>query len=291
MSAEQKAMELMAQAEKKAKSGGGFMSFFGGGSSKQEDAAELYVRAANSFKMAKQWANAGNAFTQAAKINLQLGNKHEAGTQYVDAGNCYRKGDPHEAVNCLHKAIEIYTDMGKFTIAAKHHITIAEICETEIVDIEKSMQNYQQAADYYKGEESNSSANKCLLKVAQYASQQQQYEKAIEIYEQVGTSSMDNQLLRYSAKDHFFRAAICRMCVEVADAATNIAKYEQMFPQFSDSRECKLLKTLVQACEDQSPDAFSEAIQQYDSISRLDPWYTSLLVRVKKSLEGQEDLK
>ena len=27
------------------------------------------------------------------------------------------------------------------------------------------MQHYEQAADYFKGEESNSSANKCMLKV------------------------------------------------------------------------------------------------------------------------------
>ena len=38
-------------------------------------------------------SDAGNAFTQAAKINLQIANKHEAATQFVDAGNCYRKGD------------------------------------------------------------------------------------------------------------------------------------------------------------------------------------------------------
>lgn len=72
-----------------------------------------------------------------------------------------------EAINCLNAAIDIYTDMvrpallerpwggalrqlmvnwdvtavfppqGRFTIAAKHHITIAEIYETELVDIEK----------------------------------------------------------------------------------------------------------------------------------------------------------
>lgn len=47
------------------------------------------------------------------------------------------------------------------------------------------MQHYEQAADYFKGEESLSSANKCLLKVAQYAAQLEQYDKAIQIYEQV----------------------------------------------------------------------------------------------------------
>lgn len=90
-----------------------------------------------------------------------------------------------ESVNCLLKAIEIYTDMGRFTMAAKHHQTIAEVYETEAADLERAVQHYEQAADYFKGEESNSSANKCMLKVAQYAAQLENYDKAIKIYEQV----------------------------------------------------------------------------------------------------------
>ena len=60
-----------------------------------------------------------------------------------------------EGVKVLLRAIEIYIDMGRFTIAAKHHISIAEIYENEMVDLEKSVENYERAADYYKGEESN----------------------------------------------------------------------------------------------------------------------------------------
>lgn len=282
----------MAQAEKKSKSTGGFLSFFSGGSSsKLEDAAELYVRAANTFKMAKKWAAAGNAFCEASKLKIKTGSKHEAATNYVDAGNCYKKADPNEAVSCLLKAIEIYTDMGRFTIAAKHHITIAEVYETEMVDIEKAIANYEQAGDYYKGEESNSSANKCLLKVAQYAAQLEQYPKAVQIYEQVATSSMDNQLLRYSAKDHFFRAALCHMCQEPQEAAIAIQKYEEMFPAFSDARECKLVKKLLTALEDVNVEAYTEAVREYDSISRLDQWYTTMLLRVKKTIEGDVDLR
>jgi hypothetical protein len=37
----------------------------------------------------------------------------------------------------------------------------------------------------FQGEESNSSANKCLLKVAHYSAQLENYERAIQIYEQV----------------------------------------------------------------------------------------------------------
>lgn len=83
------------------------------------------------------------------------------------------------------KAIEIYTDMGRFTMAARHHQSIAEIYEVEAIDLEKAVKHYEQAADFFQGEESSSSANKCILKVAQYAAQLEHYDKAIQIYEQV----------------------------------------------------------------------------------------------------------
>ena len=41
----------------------------------------------------------------------------------------------------------------------------------------------------FQGEESNSSANKCLLKVAHYSAQLENYERAIQIYEQVRLTS------------------------------------------------------------------------------------------------------
>lgn len=74
-------------------------------------------------------------------------------------------------------------------MAAKHHQSIAELYETEAVDLDRAVQHYEQAADYFKGEESNSSANKCMLKVAQYAAQLENYDKAIQIYEQVSPAN------------------------------------------------------------------------------------------------------
>lgn len=288
---EQKAVQLVAEAEKKLKSSQGFFGSLFGGSSKVEEACELYVRAANMFKMAKKWSQAANAFCEAAQLHLKSGSRHDAATAYVDAGNCYKKVDANEAINVLLKAVEIYTDMGRFTIAAKHHITIAEIYESDAVDIEKAIQHYEQAADYFKGEESNSSANKCLLKVAQYAAQLEQYDKAIEIYERVGQSSLESSLLKYSAKEHFFRAALCHLCVDHLNAQHSIQKYEEMYPAFIDSRENKLLKTLMQHVEDQNVDGFTEAVKDYDSISRLDQWYTTILLRIKKQVAEQPDLR
>ncbi|XP_063126744.1 alpha-soluble NSF attachment protein isoform X3 [Rattus norvegicus] len=181
------------------------------------------------------------------------------------------------------------TPKGRFTIAAKHHISIAEIYETELVDVEKAIAHYEQSADYYKGEESNSSANKCLLKVAGYAAQLEQYQKAIDIYEQVGTSAMDSPLLKYSAKDYFFKAALCHFCIDMLNAKLAVQKYEELFPAFSDSRECKLMKKLLEAHEEQNVDSYTESVKEYDSISRLDQWLTTMLLRIKKTIQGDEE--
>lgn len=287
---EKKAVECLKQADKKLYSAGGFFGSFFGNSSKNEEAVELYVKAGNNFKMAKKWAAAAEAFCKASKQHLRLDSKHEAASNYVEAGNCYRKADASEAIACLMKAIEIYTDMGRFSIAAKHHVTIAEIYENDCVDVKQAISHYEQAADYYKGEESVSSANKNLLKVAQFAAQLEDYDKAISIYEEIGMASMESQLLRYGAKEHFFRATLCRMCVDVQDAATSLNKYCQLFPAFAESRECKLVQNLLTNCEEDDVDALTETLKQYDSISRLDAWHTMLLLRVKKVLADEPQL-
>lgn len=106
-----------------------------GGSNRTDEAIECYTRAANLFKMAKKWAQAGNSFCEAADLHSKGGSRHDAATNYIDASNCFKKTDTQEAVNCLLKAIEIYTDMGRFTMAAKHHQTIAEMYENEANDL------------------------------------------------------------------------------------------------------------------------------------------------------------
>ncbi|ENN74327.1 hypothetical protein D910_12797 [Dendroctonus ponderosae] len=286
---EQKAQLLIAEAEKKLGPRGFFGSLFGG-SSRVEDAVECYQRAANLFKMAKNWVSAGSAFCEAATLHLRSGARHEAATNYVDAANCYKKSNINEAVTCYLKAIELYTDMGRFSIAAKHHQNIAEVYETESIDIDKAVQHYEQAADYFRGEESNSSANKCYLKVAQYAAQLENYAKAIQIYQEVATNSLESSLLKYSAKDYFFRAALCQLCIDHLNAQHALDRYLQQYPAFQDSREYKFIKALIEQIEEQNVDGFTEAVKDYDNISRLDPWYTTLLLRVKKQLNGDPNL-
>lgn len=84
-----------------------------------------------------------------------------------------------------------------------------------------------------------------MLKVAQYAAQLEDYDKAIQIYESVAGSCLDSSLLKYSAKEYFFRAALCHLCVDLLNATHALDKYAHQYPAFQDSREFKLIKVKI----------------------------------------------
>lgn len=50
------------------------------------------------------------------------------------------------------------------------------------------------------------------MQVAQFSAELERYQPAIQVYEDVARTSMDNNLLKYSAKGYLLCAGICRLC-------------------------------------------------------------------------------
>jgi alpha-soluble NSF attachment protein len=209
--AEREARELLAKADKKAS----YTGWFGG--NKYEEAAELYGRAANQFKLAKLWKEAGDAFFRQADMQIRLQERDEAAPTFIAASKCYKKCNPEDAISALKMAIEILVERGRFHAAAAHQKDIAQIYETDLINIEEAIQAYQLAADWYGGEEATAQANACLLKVAEFSAQLEQYEKAIEKFEQVAQANIDNSLTKWSIKDYFLKAGLCHLCLGVSN--------------------------------------------------------------------------
>lgn len=69
--------------------------------------------------------------------------------------------------------------------------------------------------------------------------------------------------------------------------ATNRAleSYREVDPTFSSQREHQLLVDLVQTIEQGDQEAFADKLFQYDQLSKLDKWKTTLLLRVKNNIE------
>lgn len=49
-------------------------------------------------------------------------------------------------------------------------------------------------------------------------------------------------------------------------------------------------QSLISAINEEDIDKFTDTVKDYDSISRLDQWTTTMLLRVKKNISG-EDLR
>ncbi|KAI6199736.1 Alpha-soluble NSF attachment protein [Aphelenchoides besseyi] len=204
--------------------------------------------------------------------------------------NCTQK-----AVECMEKCIELYIDMGRFNMAAKVHVAIADIYDTEAPNKEKCLKHHQIAADFFKGDEAKSSATKCLIRVAQLSAELGNYRRAIEVFEEIAIYEADHPTLKYAAKNHFFMALLCHLCIDLLDTQNALKRYEDISPSFADSREYKFIKDITICMEEQNAEHFTEAVRNFDKISRLDPWQTNLLLVAKKNCgdgeEEEEDLR
>ncbi|CAI2165826.1 7037_t:CDS:2 [Funneliformis geosporum] len=282
MTPEREALSLLAKADKKATT----FRFFGGNN--YEDAAELYIKAANSFKLAKRWKEAGDAFSKAANMQIQLNERDEASSTFINASKCYKKCSFEDAITSLKQAIEILTDRGRFQAAAGHQKDIAQIYESDLVDLEKSMQSYEIAADWYAGEEANALANNCLLKVATFAATLELYDKAIEKFEQVAHASLDNQLTKWSLKEYFLKAGLCHIVNgDYIGAGNAIERYKDMDVSFAGTREYQFLQDILSAVENGDVETFTNRVVDFDQLSKLDNWKTTILLRIKKGIQEE----
>ncbi|KAH6982929.1 vesicular-fusion protein sec17 [Ilyonectria destructans] len=282
---------LLQKAQKTLQGAGSGFSFFGGREEKYQDAADLYIQAANAFKMQKQNVEAGKAFEQAAQVQTQnLKEPDDAANSLVDAFKAYRKDDPPAAARCLNVAIDRYCAKGNFRRAASHKENLGELYEVDLGDNKAALECYEAAAGWYEGDNAAALANKLWLKVADLAAIDGDYYKAIENYEKVAEQSISNNLMKYSVKDYLLKAGICHLA-NGDQVATQRAleKYRDLDPSFATQREHKLLVDLCETIEARSQEDFADRLFQFDQVSKLDKWKTTILVRIKNSIEAAED--
>ncbi|TKY47603.1 Alpha-soluble NSF attachment protein [Spatholobus suberectus] len=276
-----KAEEYEKKAEKK-------LSGWGLFGNKYEDAADLFDKAANSFKLAKSWDKAGSTYLKLANCHLKVDSKHEAAQAYVDAAHCYKKSNINEAVSCLEHSVNLFCDIGRLSMSARYLKEIAELYESE-QNIEQALVYYEKSADFFQGEDVTTSANQCKQKVAQFAAQLEQYQKSIEIYEEIARQSLNNNLLKYGVKGHLLNAGICQLCKGDVIAITNaLERYQELDPTFSGTREYRLLADIAAAIDEEDVGKFTDVVKEFDSMTPLDSWKTTLLLRVKEKLKAKE---
>jgi alpha-soluble NSF attachment protein len=255
-----------------------------------EGGEENFTKAANAFKMAQKHQEAGAAFMKAAECQIKLKAPFEAATHMVSAAGSFKRSSPRDAVDALQKACEIYTDSGKFHMAAQKTKEMAEILE-DLGDVEQAIEAYRNAANYFTGEDSVAASNACLMKVGFQCALLEKYEPAIEAFEQVATVSIDNNLLKYSCKDAYLPAGLCHFCIgDMTAAGAAIERYGEQDVTFPTCREGKFLKELHAALVDENVETFTNIVFEYDSMGKLNPWQTTILLRIKEAMKSASRL-
>ncbi|OIT03041.1 PREDICTED: alpha-soluble NSF attachment protein-like [Nicotiana attenuata] len=256
--------------------------------SKHDDAADLFDKAANCFKLAKSWDQAGAVYVKVANCYLKLDSKHEAAGAYANAAHCYKKTNTREAISCLEQAVNMFLDIGRLNMSARYYKEIAELYEQE-QNLEQAIIYYEKAADLFQSEDVTTSANQCKQKIAQFSAELEKYQRAIEIFEEIARHSVTNNLLKYGVRGHLLNAGICQLCKGDVVAINNaLERYQELDPTFSGTRECKLLVDLAAAIDEEDVAKFTGSIKEYDSMTKLDALRTTLLLRVKEALKAKE---
>ncbi|KZZ86999.1 NSF attachment protein [Ascosphaera apis ARSEF 7405] len=282
---------LLQKADKALQSASGGFNWFGSKAEKYENAADLYQQAANAFRLQKMNKEAGQAFEKAASVHRDnLNEPDDAAQSLIEAFKVYRKTDPEDAARVLQGAIQHYTSKGNFRRAASYEQNLAELYEVELGDEKAALEAYEKTAEWFESDNAEALANKNFLKVAELAASIKDYYKAIEYFERVGKSSIDNHLTKWSVKDYFMKAAMCHLATtDLVATRRALQNYVDLDNTFLSTREYALLNDLTQAVEDGDADAFADKLFAYDQMSKLDRWKTTIFLRIKETIQENEE--
>lgn len=212
-----------------------------------------------------------------------------------------------DSVPVFSKGISVLLASGRLAAAAKIHRQLAEEFEG-IGDREAAASHYLKASELFETDEfSKTQYSHCICKYAELLAwggddparvrsperTAESLETAAKIFESEGYKASQNNLLQYGAKDLFFKALLLRLALprhdpgEFIDLQLALGRYGERNPHFATSREAQLLKQLIAAAEERDTDAFAMAVEEFDAVTRLDPWKVHFLLKAKSLLGGE----
>ncbi|CAF2390496.1 unnamed protein product [Rotaria sp. Silwood2] len=283
------ASQLMAEANKKAKSANGFFQrMLGAGSSAAEDARTLYVQAGNAGKAEADYPISVEAYKRALDLSTE---DFEKAQMYEAIASSYKMFDLPQAVPALTRAAELHMSQGKWTMASQTLEKVADLYE-QMNDLENMMKCLKEAHRFLRQEGQKAGANRVQKRMAETLALQHEFMQAQQQYEEMADKTKDDPLLKYGAKDFWLRATMCALCIDVENANTVLNRYISDNPLFEERLlEVKLLRQLIAAVEEQNKEVFLKHIDDTPlSTLRADRVFRSLTEDIAKKIGGHIDL-
>lgn len=200
-----------------------------------------------------------------------------------------------ECCRCLDEAKSLYAQEGRLSECAKLAKRRAEIFEkAEIIDL--MLESYAEASELFDGEDQKGETRNCKLKIAHYKAlieEKDAINEAIEIYEEVAKESLESNLLKWSVKQYYLKALLAALVLAannlgktVDDVREKRAEYCSLDATFEETREDNLIVGCTDAIDEGDLEAFATACNEFDEITKLDSWQTTLLLRAKNGIDN-----
>ena len=71
----------------------------------------------------------------------------------------------------------------------------------------------------------------------------------------------------------------------------NLTRYASLDTSFPSTREAKFVNALLEAINTGDPDQYTAVVGDYDQVTPLDNWKTSILLKIKKSIDEEPELR
>ncbi|CAH6418195.1 Soluble NSF attachment protein (SNAP) [uncultured virus] len=255
----QKADNLIALADKKYNS----RSWLTPNEIAYEEAAELYIQAANIYRSKDKFEAAAITYVKAGlAYDKQQLSQYEVSKNFASAADAYSKVDILKTIYYYDRATEIAVENGKFGEAAEYQERIATIHENAD-DIVQSIVSYRKALNYHDNAKRSHKRKNCLLKIATLSRKLRDYNGAAETYSNIVESYLSETLTKYYNNGYLFQAMICLLCTgDLILVNRHLDQYKKLCSTFETSNEYTIIINMVNAIDNMDLGSFDDIINQ-----------------------------
>ena len=253
-------------------------------SDRLEESRELWEKAANSYKMADAFAEAGHCYDMCAEIERKT--EGMPSNYMSEALNCYKKCDPDKYIELSEKSVLAFCKEGRISQAARIKREMGETLE-EMAEIEKAAKSYRDAGRLYEKENQPSQANQNFLKAADLfcLTKNTDWAETIVVYENVIKSYLKKDMLRSSAKGIMLKCLLCYLAHDDAvGAERKFTQFQSEDPGLRGAREGEFLAAVIDAKKDSLREVFDSAVTEYTRITPFHKVETAILATVADTM-------
>lgn len=252
-----------------------------------DDAASLYIKAGNQYKLAKLWKNAGDAFYEASLL-LQKNKDIMENVRLQNAAECYSLL-PHDDINfeliklCLINAINILDgqlDNTDFNKIGKLYEILGDYFENSL----ESVKYYEDSVKYYDAcTSSNYTKQQCMIKLAKLYVNNKIYDKGGQLFEQLAELRSNSKIMQtstitdYHLITYLTNMLLCKIgYYDIIGLKKCIDKCNVNYPDYIKTPEYESMCSLCDAIEFNNIDKFKRTVEQFPN-NNLEQWKLDIL--------------